>query len=346
MNNDSDVDSTILSLTGVTSPSNGVTVISGTGIEYTPNTGYVGTDSFNYQIMDDTGLVSNSVSVSITVVSTNLPPTANSGSVSTNEDVTLIANATGSDPESSTLTYSIVTPASFGGLSMSSTGRYIYTPSANYYGTDSFTFQVSDGVNFSAPATIDITINSVNDAPTVSGANYTATGNNLASFGHVLSGTLSASDIEGDILTFTGGANPTNGVLVLDSSGSFTYTPAMNYIGPDSFTFRVSDGAALSAYATVNITVVSNGFIPPPSGGEVLSYFSITAPTTAIVGQPIIITVSPMNASGQIITTHTGTIAFSSIADTGATFPTTGLTYVPATHMGVRTFNGITLSRT
>ena len=54
MSNDYDVDSTTLTLTGYTSPSHGIIIPTGVGFTYTPNTGYVGTDSFTYQIADDT----------------------------------------------------------------------------------------------------------------------------------------------------------------------------------------------------------------------------------------------------------------------------------------------------
>lgn len=77
MNNDSDADSTILTLTGYTNPSNGVIVVSGTGFDYTPTALYSGPDSFTYRIVDDTGLLSNTGIVTLNVVSTNSPPTAN-----------------------------------------------------------------------------------------------------------------------------------------------------------------------------------------------------------------------------------------------------------------------------
>src|SRR5258705_470664 len=62
------------------------------------------------------------------------------------------------------------------------------------------------------------------------------------------------SDLDGDTLTATVVSGPSHGSLSLNSDGSFTYTPAANYNGPDSFTYRASDGTA-SATATANITV-------------------------------------------------------------------------------------------
>lgn len=77
MNNDSDADSSSLTLTGFTNPSNGSIVVTGTGFTYTPNSGYIGSDMFSYQIEDDTLLVSNTSNVLLNVTSTNAPPVAN-----------------------------------------------------------------------------------------------------------------------------------------------------------------------------------------------------------------------------------------------------------------------------
>lgn len=76
MINDFDVDSTILSFTGYTNPSNGSISISGTGFNYTPNAGYIGSDSFTYRLIDELNLISNLATVFLSVTSTNTPPTA------------------------------------------------------------------------------------------------------------------------------------------------------------------------------------------------------------------------------------------------------------------------------
>ena len=50
-------------------------------------------------------------------------------------------------------------------------------------------------------------------------------------------------------------SGPSHGTLTLNANGSFTYTPAANYNGSDSFTYRASDGTATSGLATVTLTV-------------------------------------------------------------------------------------------
>jgi large repetitive protein len=133
MMNDVDVDSTVLSLTGYTNTSHGVLTVSGTGFDYTPMIGYIGSDTFTYQIIDDTNLSSTAATVNLNVISTNAPPIASSGSFTVNEDGVFTGTITASDPENSTLTYIIDTLPSQGTLSIASSGTFIYTPNPNYF---------------------------------------------------------------------------------------------------------------------------------------------------------------------------------------------------------------------
>lgn len=75
------------------------------------------------------------------------------------------------------------------------------------------------------------------------------------------SGTLEATDVDDDELTFSLVGNPNNGVVILSSSGSYTYTPDANYHGSDSFSYKVNDGSANSEAAEVSITIRSQSEI-------------------------------------------------------------------------------------
>lgn len=166
MSNDADVDSTILTLTGFTNPTNGVIVVNGTGFDYTPTALYTGPDSFTYRIVDDTGLVSGVATVNLNIVSTNSIPYADSVTYNFNEDTPLVATLSGSDPELSTLTYIIDFLPANGTLVASSTGgNFTYTPNADYFGSDSFSFHVFDGSYASSIETITLNVANVNDAP-------------------------------------------------------------------------------------------------------------------------------------------------------------------------------------
>ncbi len=105
------------------------------------------------------------------------------------------------------------------------------------------------------------------------------------SLGNVATGSLTGNDIDGNPLTFAVGVSPVHGLLNMTSTGYFTYTPAVGYIGSDSFTFHVNDGIVNSSNVTVNINVTSNG-IPIPLG-----YFSVVAPGSAYSGTSFGVTV-------------------------------------------------------
>jgi VCBS repeat-containing protein len=125
-----------------------------------------------------------------------------------------------------------------------------YTPGANYSGSDSFTFRANDGSVNSAVATVSITVAAVNDVPVAVGQSVAL---DEDSTGQV---TLSASDVEGQPLTYSIVRAPAHGVLS-GTAPNLTYTPEANFNGPDSFTFRASDGSASSAVATVSIDVAA-----------------------------------------------------------------------------------------
>lgn len=342
--NDNDVDSTVLTFTGYINPSNGVISISGTWFDYTPNTGYIGWDSFSYQLIDELNLTSNIATVTLNVTSTNTAPTANSGSFSINEDIILSGALTGTDPQGSTLTYIIDTLPAQGTLSVSGTWVFIYTPATNYFWSDSFVFHVSDGILSSSGVMVNIMINSVNDIPVANTLSFTSTGNSMASSGYFYTSLLTASDIESVGLSFTTATLPINGLLTLSSTGVFTYLPALWYIGPDSFTFTAFDWSATSPATTVNITIISNGVIVP----QVLDHFSITSPSTAYSGQAFSITVQAKDSSNVTILWYTGSIVFSSSTDTGATLPASGSPIAfTLPDSGTKTFvNAVSFSKT
>ena len=183
--------------------------------------------------------------VTITINGVNDAPTAGDQAVSTDEDTAVPVTLTGSDPEGDTLTFIIVTPPAHGTLS--GTGANLtYTPDANYNGPDSFQFKVNDGATDSNTATVSITVNSINDAPVANnGSGSTAEDTPLV-------GALTGSDADGDTLSFFEDTGPAHGLLILNTDGTFTYTPDLDYNGPDSFTFVANDGTVDSAGHVLN----------------------------------------------------------------------------------------------
>ena len=174
----------------------------------------------------------------------------------TDEDVAVPVVLAGSDPEGATLSFAVGSQPAHGALS-GSAPNLTYTPAAGFFGTDSFTFTVSDGELTSAPATVSITVNEVvppNEPPTATGQSV-VTDEDVA-----VPVVLAGADPEGATLSFAVGSQPAHGTLS-GSAPNLTYTPAAGFFGTDSFTFTVNDGELTSAPATVSITV--NEVVPP-----------------------------------------------------------------------------------
>ena len=140
---------------------------------YTPSSGYSGSDSFTFKATDSvTGTVSNTATESVTVNSTTVnPPTANNGSVTTTAGTAV--NGTLSATGSGTLSFAIVANPAHGTVSITNTatGAFTYTPASGYTGSDSFTFDASNGGGTSNVATESVTVNAASGS---CGVGYTA----------------------------------------------------------------------------------------------------------------------------------------------------------------------------
>src|SRR5262249_22806663 len=148
--------------------------------------------------------------------------------------------ANDSDLDGDVLTVSLVTGPSHGTVTLNSDGSFTYTPALNYNGPDSFIYRASDGTA-DVTATAGITVRPVNDPP-VAGDDTYATDEDVALPTRPPAVLANDSDLDGDVLTVTLVTGPSHGTLTLNADGSFTYTPALNYNGPDSFIYRASDG--------------------------------------------------------------------------------------------------------
>ena len=161
-------------------------------------------------------------------------------------------NATDVDSGTS-FTWSLTGAATNGTAGIDSgTGLFTYSPDANYYGNDSATVMVSDGV-LSDSLVINLTVTPVNDAPEITQGNgplsYTLNEDSNLTFD------LNASDLEGDVLAWSIGSNPSNGTATVDSTtGLVTYVPSADYEGNDTLTVTVSD-ATLTDSVVVNLTI-------------------------------------------------------------------------------------------
>lgn len=96
-----------------------------------------------------------------------------------------------------------------------------------------------------------------------------------------LNGTMVASDLDNDALAFSKVAGPSHGVVVVNADGTFTYTPASGYTGPDAFVFRASDGTVSSNDATVNITVTAPPNIAPSANADTIARYANASTSVA-----------------------------------------------------------------
>lgn len=213
---------------------------------YIPNANTSGLDRFTYRVSDGK-LSSEQEVVTIMVVPVNDPPVAESRFLSLAEDSSADILLRARDADNDPLIFLIVSGPSKGSLS-GTPPQLNYKPEANFSGIDSFTFKVSDGTVESQPATITLSVRPINDPP-IAPDQYVAV-NEDTSQGILLTG----SDPEGALLTFKVVDPPKHG-SVAGAPPNLIYTPALDFNGEDSFTFKVSDGDLESAAATVRISV-------------------------------------------------------------------------------------------
>jgi len=253
--NDTDVDGDTPSATLVEGPAHGTLALNANGsFTYTPAADFSGSDSFAYSAVDGIG-TSNPATVTIMVNSANDAPVAADDSATTLEDapVTIPVLANDSDVDGDTLSAALASGPAHGTLTLNTNGSFTYTPTANFNGSDSFTYRASDGSTVSNLATVSITVNSMNDAPVA--MNDTAT--TLEDTVVTIPVLANDSDVDGDAFSAALVGGPDHGTLTLSANGSFIYTPAANFNGNDTFAYRASDGIGLSNVAIVSITVTS-----------------------------------------------------------------------------------------
>ena len=225
-------------------------------VVYLPASNYFGPDSFTYALRDSS-LTGNTATVSLTVNPRPDAPIAVAQNVSCNEEGSAVVTLTGLDGDGDALTYQLINSPAHGTL-VGSPPTLLYHPFANYSGPDSFLFRASDGLSNSAPAQISITVTPVNDAPVAT--NQTAT---IDEDYPLDLNSLTASDADGDMLTFRVISGPQHGQIV-----SGFYNPERDYAGVDTLTFVANDGQADSAPATLSITIRNVNDPPLPNTPE------------------------------------------------------------------------------
>jgi VCBS repeat-containing protein len=170
----------------------------------------------------------------------------------------VLANDTGAPGAS--LTAMVVSQPSHGTLTLAADGTFTYQPAQDFNGADAFTYKVSDGTSESEPATVSLTIQSVNDAPVAGDDAWTTAEDTTLTGASVLANDSDAHngapDENNAPLTAQLVTDAANGTLTLNPDGTFTYKSAPGFIGEDRFTYVAKDNrGGTSSAATVTITV-------------------------------------------------------------------------------------------
>ncbi len=182
----------------------------------------------------------------------NTAPVAYGDHISLDEDTTYDGQLNAYDADGHELSFHLDTPAANGSVSIdATTGQFNYTPEANFFGSDAFSFKVDDGYTESNAATISITVNPINDAPVSEDLSIVVTANTT------YIDLLEATDVDGDTLIFNIIDNGSSGSASFTdiNSGDYQFVPNLDALGDDSFTFTVSDGIESAGPYTVSVDI-------------------------------------------------------------------------------------------
>jgi Ca2+-binding RTX toxin-like protein len=260
LGNDSDADGDALAAVLRGSVVGGsVTLAENGSFTFIPDAGFAGEGSFSYVARDGIAESAETVVTIIVRPAEARSPIAEDDAFSGNEDETITGAVLDNDSggPGATLTALLVAGPAAGSLTFTDDGRFTYRPNADAFGIDSFTYRVSDGAQLSNVATVTLTINPVNDAPTANDGGF-STDEDVAFSGNLFA-LLGAADVDGDALSIAAiGATPL-GVFSVDAvSGDFTFTAVADMFGDGSVAVTVTDGIA-SITRTLAFTIRAVG---------------------------------------------------------------------------------------
>ncbi|MEM8679962.1 MAG: Ig-like domain-containing protein, partial [Planctomycetota bacterium] len=257
--NDVDVDGDTLTLTIDTPPGQGTWIDNGDdSFTFTPTRHFHGLTTLTYRVTDPDGL-SHTATATITVVPENDRPTAVDDFFATQEDVSLNFDPTqlmsnDADVDGDPLNLTLLSQPDKGLVTTNLDGSFTFTPFANAEGVTSFQYRITDTDGLSATATVQITIQPLNDAPQTADDTY-----GVLEDGTLLGASVLANDfdVDGDALTAELVAGPAAGTLTLRADGTFTYVHAGGEAASDSFRYQARDASGVTTQAQVTIQVTN-----------------------------------------------------------------------------------------
>jgi len=204
---------------------------------YTPDRDFFGSDGFLWAATDDSNLSTGAIRVDIDVAEVNDPPVVLDNGFVGPEDTVIEGTLLATDPDGDELTWTVTTQPSHGSLLLNTAvGSFTYTPDTDYFGPDAFEVTVSDRLEDSDPAVVDLTITAVNDPPILTAKTLTTDEDTP------LADVVVATDPDGDVVTYRIDQPPTLGIASIDrDTGALTYTPNKDLNGTDNLTIVASD---------------------------------------------------------------------------------------------------------
>lgn len=269
--NDSDADSAWFTANGSMSPAHGkITGLNrSTGVfTYTPDAGFLGTDTMKYYPVDPEGNSGDLVTVTFKV--STPPPVAVGDSYKTAMNTPLVVDAAhglldnDTDADSSFVISSVIAGLHGTPSVNHNTGAFTYTPHAGWVGTDTFGYRLIDtDNNYSAWAnvTVKTVAPGVNEAPDVQADSYEVHQNGTLTIGAGSGPLANDSDFEKTDLDIATRSVPAHGSFTSfdDETGAFTYVPTPGWHGTETVTYKAVDAAgAQSAQGTIEIEVVND----------------------------------------------------------------------------------------
>jgi len=264
-------------------------------LTYTPAPDGNGTATVTVELVDDGGTANGGVdttaptTTTITINPVNDDPVAVDDGLAIAEDntvgVTFDVLTNDSDIDGDIVQYGSANTSTVvnGTITDNLDGTFTYLPDEHFSGTDTFTYTAIDGNGGNDVATVTITVNPLPDAPAANpDARITAVDTPLSVPAPGL--LVNDYDVDNESLTVTTTpiTPPTNGAIILNPDGSYTYTPGPGYVGTDSFAYEISDPGGLTSTTTVTITVdsgvVNQTYYLGDAGSAAWDYDLITTP--------------------------------------------------------------------
>ena len=312
--NDTDVDGDSLTISSASATNGTVIMQSDQTITYTPTTGFTGTDSISYTITDGQG-GSDSSTVTVTVnVPLNNPPVANVDEVTTNENTPTVINAISNDTDADGDTITVYSASATNGtVLIQSDETLLYTPNADFFGSDTISYTITDGQGGSDSSTVSVTVTETPNTPPVANVDEITTNKNTPV---TIDATSNDTDADGDSLTVYL-ASALNGTVVIQNDGTLLYTPTTDFAGTDTISYTINDGEGGTSSSTVTVSVNT----PPVANVDEITTnkntdvnINVTSNDTDADGDSL--TVSSSSATnGTIVIQNDGTLLYTPTTD-------------------------------